>query len=240
MSNLIAITPVKHPLSVIPAETVYSLLKNISIMNKCIKQPGMLPIPKSSFYMMKHHFIDYLIYMIETGTAYTGELHYQIDGVEKQQIHGKTHPQYLLSMSFFCPGPEVYQFHHIMDTRNKLKMTVKYNVENIEETSVYTAPEMPVPNVTTEELLDMWKDFNDTMEKYSWCILQLTNSCEVFFQRLAPRYKNTIANKNGIIYREHNMPKHPVCHIFKVDGDWNWATQSIMCATTLDYKISQG
>lgn len=229
------ITPVNHEIPLIPVEELSQMLHDIAHVNKFVKTEQNNILGKTSVYNFKRFLIDYIIYMVETGKYSKENVDYHIDCINKQEASGTNIT--LFGMNITVNGI-VYQFHYLPNKTPKA--FVQFSGVSMNEHEDYQA--LPsefdiIKDDTVDDIINMWKSLIDVAEKYDWCIYQLTNSYQVFVQRISPRYTD-IVYRNGAIFRIYPDIKKLQSFVYsakQTETDWAKAIRTCQSNTTLNY-----
>lgn len=229
------ITPVNHEIPLIPVEELPQMLHDLAHVNKFVKTKQNNILGKTSVYNFKRFLIDYIIYMVETGKYSKENINYYIDAIAIQQASGTNIT--LFGMNITVNGI-VYQFHYLP---NKTPKTfVQFSGVSKNDSDDYQA--LPsefdiIKDDTVDDIISMWKSLINIAEKYNWCIYQLTNSYQVFVQRISARYTD-IVYRNGTLFRIYPDIKKLQSFVYGVkqtETNWVKAIHACQNSTTLNY-----
>lgn len=179
----------------INVNVLISLLQNIELINYWIKRKE-TGIPKSAFYNIKKHLLNYIMLCCQNNVYNNDEISYVINNIEINIDYskGKSYPNKLISMTLFIKD-KVFKFHRILD-KTLIEIIGKDIIDNLEEKE-YAKTQEIFDEIGVNNLQKLYKSLINVLAHNEWIIYRYIDDY----------------NWINIIKERYNL--------FKIVADWN-------------------
>lgn len=144
-----------------------SLIEDIKIINYWIKRKDNL-IPKSNFYNIKKHLLNYIMLCCKEGIYKEDEVNYIVNSIEiNKDSNGNDYPNKLVSMILNI-GDKCFLFHRVLDDRLIHIIGSKKLSELVEKEYVKNDDEFC--DISVDELQDKYISLIERLTALEWCI----------------------------------------------------------------------
>ena len=151
----------------IDKNTLLNLVQDIKVINYWIKRKE-TGIPKSNFYNIKKHLLNYIMLCCQNNVYNTDEVSYTINDIEiNRDSDGKPFPNKLVSMTYNI-GNTIFEFHRILDN-TLIKIIGKENINNLEE-KAYSETDEILEDIDVSSIQEKYINLINTLAYNEWCI----------------------------------------------------------------------